>query len=664
MAAVTCLVTGLALLGQPSRAEAGCGCKKAPPPPAAVRPHATYAGTEVSIFDATLQVGQAYDVTFTSGTTGASASVATRAVSRRDLADDVYKTQLNVDVPSLPLGPTSIGVRLAGQSGAILTIDDAALTVVPQPIPVKNHGESKDKEFRAAVSRDGVVYLSLDVSDIHDARIFRAEMKKYPLRFTSEDVLFYNTQGFLMQLLDGTIPGLFSLEATDKANDSDILEYARHEFNTHFLLHNERQAHTVDGSDPNWHGDGTPHIDHDHLIVAIAGNMQDGSLPVPGATPKHEFKIKSYTLFDQGLVGDVSVELTDSAQIDSYKGDKFEDKGDVFSNGTVSLNGKAVVNGEAIAAKVTLRGNGQVKTQKSYEEAKEFLAVDIPDFLEDLGSFEVKQGEAVILTTGSYLASEVRIEGTLFVDNVVGPVTIYVTGDVELRGKGKVTLAEWNPEKFAVYVHGPQRIRMEDRSMFYGVIYAPDSVISLAGYGEFFGSFVGAEVLVSEHARVHYDSSLETGEKTEGDLDKETQLMGIWWGRIAGRAELAAKKADDAAQRAAQAAERADQKADKAAKKIAKGKKVGAKKAAQRAVKKAKIAEKQAAKAAKFAAKAARLATRAASRALDSGLPLDQSIADRAAVAAAAATVSADMAGQSASDAAQAAADARAVITG
>ena len=85
-------------------------------------------------------------------------------------------------------------------------------------------------------------------------------------------------------------------------------------------------------------------------------------------------------------------------------------------------------------------------------EAKEFLSVDILDFLEDLGSFEVAAGEEVSLQTGSYLASEILIEGKLFVEKAEGRVTLYVTGDVEISGDGTVELAEWDAEKFALYI--------------------------------------------------------------------------------------------------------------------------------------------------------------------------------------------------------------------
>ena len=114
------------LLSQPSFVQAGCGCDKAPPVPAQVRPHATYPGRDVTIFAPQLQDGHVYEVTFTSGLTGESATVATEAVMQRDLADSQYKTQVVVPLPDLPLGPTRVRVAHAEQDGALVSSDDAA----------------------------------------------------------------------------------------------------------------------------------------------------------------------------------------------------------------------------------------------------------------------------------------------------------------------------------------------------------------------------------------------------------------------------------------------------------------------------------------------------------------------------------------------------------
>ena len=189
----TALLTGLSLGSLPPSAQAGCGCTKAPPAPAAVRPHATYAGMDVTLFHANLQSDSNYAITFTSGTTGQQEIVYADAVTQRDLADGQDKSQLVVTLPNLPLGPTAVSVQQLGQSGTLLDLDDSALTVAPQPFSLPTQiGETVMANYQAAVGRDGTVYVSLDLTGTTLPRTFRVQAEGYPLRFTQDDVVFFN----------------------------------------------------------------------------------------------------------------------------------------------------------------------------------------------------------------------------------------------------------------------------------------------------------------------------------------------------------------------------------------------------------------------------------------------------------------------------------------
>ena len=514
LSGVAFVVATFFVLIMPTLSEAGCGCEKPPPVIAEIRPHVTYAGMPVTLFHPNLQPGQEYEVTFTSGITGESETEEATAVLRRDLADQQEKPQLEVRVPQLPLGPVSVSVAVEGETGALIALPDHMFTLAPQPYKVPKFGKSKDKKYRAAVSRDGVVYISLDMSKVQEPRVFMAYAKKYPLRFKSDDVVFYNTQGYLMQLLDAGIPGLFALEATDKKDDSDILQYSRHEFSTYFLQHEERQPHAVDPTDPNWHLNGSPHIDHTFLIVAIQGRLNDGSLPTPGETPKFELKVDTHSLFRDGLAGRDYIDISGHARIDAYKEDgKFVDDGEAWSNGTIFVDDHAKIEGTATGFGFTINHKGKIKKKKFASLPKELLAVDPPELLEDLGALLVNPGETVTLVTGSYRASRLFVAGQLLIDNVNGPVTLYVDGDVEIVGDGAISLFDEIPEKFAIYIQGVHDVRLEGNGIFFGVVYAPQSIIFIGGEGEFFGAFAGAEVLVSDDAQVHYDLTLKKGRK-------------------------------------------------------------------------------------------------------------------------------------------------------
>ena len=503
-------------------ASAGCGCDKPPPVPAVVRPEATYAGRTVTVFHPSLLVGQTYSVVFTSGVSGASTTVTASAVKARDLADGNYKPQVNAVVPAMPLGPTRIAVVAGGKT--LLSVDDSALTVVPQPIIVPTSaGELHTTGFKAAVSRAGVVYVSLDLSQVKDPLVFRAQLKGVPLRFKAADAVFWNTDGFQMQLLKQSMPGLSSIDSASGTTDSDTLQYSRHEFNTYYLQHFERQPHQLDPNDPRWHTDGTPHVDHDHLVLALAGKLEGSELPAAGSTAQADLVLQTFSLFRQGLVGASSITLTDQSRTDSYRhtDGSWGADGDVLSNGYVSLSGSATVNGDATAAKIDIQDAARVTgTRLIIKKSVPLMPVVVPDGLTELGALTLDGAVSQTLVgPASYHASQLTVRNfaTLTIDNSKGPVTIYVDGAVDISNFGLVTTVDLNPEKFALYVGGSNLVYLAGLSAFYGVVYAPDSLVDLSGVGQLYGAVVGDAIQLGGYAAIHYDADL-TGKGTAATM--------------------------------------------------------------------------------------------------------------------------------------------------
>jgi hypothetical protein len=279
----------LALVAAPASVRAGCGCDKPPPPRAAVRPFVAHASQTITIFEPTLQIGHTYHVVFRTPD-GATDWSEARAKLVRDLADRVKRVALEVGVPPLPLGPAAITVRDGAR--VLLSLADDEFTVGPEPIELHEYEETVLQDgYRAAVGRDGTVYVALDVAPVSAATTFVAHGVGYPLHYDAGDVVIYNDQGFLMQILDPAQTGLFEIRAGG-GDASDTLEYWRHEFETYKRAH-RREAAKGRGEGPDWHADGTPHVDHDHLVVAIRGVLSDGSEPVPGATPPFSLELVS-----------------------------------------------------------------------------------------------------------------------------------------------------------------------------------------------------------------------------------------------------------------------------------------------------------------------------------------------------------------------------------
>jgi len=499
-------------------AHAGCGCQKPPPNLAAVRPNATYAGTSVTLFSPSFQVGQVYAVDFASSATTAKATVTGTIVTRRDLADGVTKPQLTVAVPaSLPLGPTSLSVRLSNLTTPVLIIDDAAFTVVPAPIALpQNPGTITYPGYQAAVARDGILYVSLDVSGVSMPRVYEAQAQGYPLTFSESGTAFYNIQGFLMQLLvtpqgKQPIPGMFRVPSAAPTTNSDRLHYSRHEFNSYYLQHFERQPHQVDSSDPNWHLDGTRHVDHNHLILAIDGALAGGTLPTPGATPPFSLVLQCFTLFSHGFVGADSISMSGTVFTDSYAPGSVTPQahGDVFTNGTLGMSNSATVKGNASAGSFNIAGSAVITgTRTTVTTPTTFMPISLPAGLPDLGSIN-PSGTVTLTGPGSFKIKDLTVSAsnTLYVDNSTGPVTLYITGQMQIKG-GTVNVADPNPENFAVYVASIKDAALSSDATFNGVVYAPTSNVTLSGKGNFFGSFVGKNMKASGESKVHFDEAL------------------------------------------------------------------------------------------------------------------------------------------------------------
>ena len=280
----------LLLCGVSGVAQAGCGCEKPPPPQALVRPFVGHAGERIVLFSDQLHEGDHYQVEFASLTSGVTDWSNGRARRLRDLADGRSRPQLRVVVPDVPFGPVRITVF--GRAGQILQLADSEFTVTGKAINLHDFSETITRAgYRAGVGRDGTLYIPVDVSEVTDATSFVAQGEGLGLSFKPQDVSMYNEQGFLMQTLGATNQDWFDI-ARGAAGDSDAVAYWRHEFRTYKREHRQvRDRGLADDND--WHEDGTRHVDHDHIVVAIRGAFANGARPAPGSTPPFTLVVSS-----------------------------------------------------------------------------------------------------------------------------------------------------------------------------------------------------------------------------------------------------------------------------------------------------------------------------------------------------------------------------------
>jgi len=281
----------------PARVRAGCGCAKPPPPRASVRPFVGHVDQKVVLFSDALVDGARYAVRFTSSSDGDVDWSRGKAAMRRDFADGAVRAQLRVVVPSVSLGPCEIRV-FAADGSQVLVVTDDQFTVTSAPVALHDFSENVVRNgYQAGIGSDGTIYIAVDVSDVSGGTVFTGTANGYPLMFGAGNVAMYNEQGFLMQLLDPTSPGLFRISLPQVLSllqqpSSYTLNYWRHEFRSYKQDHRLVDGHRTD-DDPDWHADGTPHIDHNHIVVAIGGVLTNGTRPQPGATPPFQLQIQS-----------------------------------------------------------------------------------------------------------------------------------------------------------------------------------------------------------------------------------------------------------------------------------------------------------------------------------------------------------------------------------
>ena len=266
----------------PNLALAGCGCNKPPPKPAAVIPNVAAPGMPVTFYDWRFVKNQTWQVSFTSGTT--SISTTARVVRKRDITVPSGKKsspQLSVVVPKLPPGPTSI--KISRGKRVEMQIPPDSFVVMGGLVGVsQQNNELELSHYATAVGGDGTLYLGVGgLNTVCDPMKFQAALDGYPLRFGDGDVLIFNGQGYFIDALNPASHNHFFINP-GSSTTSDQLIYERHSFQQYCIDHAPGGSKQVDPKDPNWHLDGTPHVDYSIVIFAIGGHFDNGATQAPG----------------------------------------------------------------------------------------------------------------------------------------------------------------------------------------------------------------------------------------------------------------------------------------------------------------------------------------------------------------------------------------------
>jgi hypothetical protein len=279
------MLTGLFLMGvaliMRGTAHAGCGCDKPPPKPAALIPGVAYPGLGVTLYSQAFQTGQVWAVRFTSGSS--SAVVAAKVVNKRNITDPTGKTyspQLVVTVPDITPGPTSVQATMGTLS---LVVPKSSFVVTGHPVALAELQSENDLlSYAMAAGTSGTLYVPVaGLGNVCAPMEIDAYLPEYPLRFGFGQVVIVNWQGYFIDTLDATSANHVAFTPGDNSR-SDQISYFRHSFEKYCHDHLPGGPKQVNPNDPNWHLDGTPHVDYSALFFEISGLLNGVTKPTPG----------------------------------------------------------------------------------------------------------------------------------------------------------------------------------------------------------------------------------------------------------------------------------------------------------------------------------------------------------------------------------------------
>jgi len=121
----------------------------------------------------------------------------------------------------------------------------------------------------------------------------------------------------------------------------------------------------------------------------------------------------------------------------------------------------------------------------------------------------ISNGAKLDLAPGTYIFRNLELSGGAKIDlDGDGPVKIYIEKSFELNNGVKVSTSEVPPKLLQLYLGKDATYTQGGGTDISGVIYGPQSRITMSNSATVFGAVVGDEVSLTGAATVHYDEAL------------------------------------------------------------------------------------------------------------------------------------------------------------
>jgi Flp pilus assembly protein TadG len=234
--------------------------------------------------------------------------------------------------------------------------------------------------------------------------------------------------------------------------------------------------------------------------------------------------MRSPPLPGPGIVGIDGITMKGGDHIDSYDsskgsyGSQTPGANDVVaSNGPISMNGSSSINGDVYFDPADPVPTGNFSgTAYPLEQPLSYPPATLPATYTNHGIINLGGGSALTLAAGNHVCSRLSMSGSAIL-NVTGAVKLYVTGDFSMDGNSQIALAGNLPANLEIYVVGSGAVNLGKNNL-YAVVYAPQSVVTMSGNCDLFGSIVAKSILMNGNNTIHYDESLTQLPKGPGKI--------------------------------------------------------------------------------------------------------------------------------------------------
>ena len=257
--------------------------------------------------------------------------------------------------------------------------------------------------------------------------------------------------------------------------------------------------------------------------------------------------------FDFGIFSKDDLTLRNSAEIDMYNNDSFDDPLKVgtnsINNGAIDLQNSIKIYGDIAVGvggnpdQVIDIGNSIEIEGDTYSQTTNNIlpSVTVPAYLQSAASGGTINNNKTITTSGKY--DEIDLGNSKEI-KVSGPVELYITGDINLGNSTKIELDDSNPNSsLTIYLNGelvannsselnnktevPKNFKLygtdncksldfNNSAKMFGVIYAPEADIVFHNSIELYGSMVGNNIDFIDSVKMWYDASLRDSVGNDG----------------------------------------------------------------------------------------------------------------------------------------------------